>query len=328
LGKLVLLAGTRGSDLAIAQTQSVIGLLLQRNNMIRRVDLSIETKIIKTSGDDLYRRKIVSQKKLTGKDSFTREIDRALIRGDIDFAVHSLKDVPVFENDSSQIQIAAFPKRESPNDVLISKNPKIKKIEDLNKNAVVGTSSLRRGIQLKVIRPDLEIAELHGNVPTRIEIMQRNGRKSNLDAIVLAEAGLKRLGIKYNARSVIPTEEMLPAVGQGCLAIAVRSSDSRTKRIISSIDDAKTRLCVITERSFSKELGGGCNTPIAALATIDRSSRKEEKMTLVGLVAGRSKTGESEISSNFVIKDMIQGKPNEGKKLGVILARKLKAVLK
>jgi hydroxymethylbilane synthase len=332
--KQVIVAGTRGSDLALAQTQTVIGLILSKNK--GRPQISIETKVIRTLGDDLYRKKTSSGRKLTGKDSFTREIDLALLRGDIDFAVHSLKDVPVentVEIQDNKLDIAAFPKRESPYDVLISKNKEIKKIEDLPENARVGTSSLRRRFQLKLFRPDLKIVEIHGNVPTRIKKMHENGQEENenslqLDAIVLAEAGLKRLKIEYDSRSVISSEIMLPAVGQGCLAVKVRSKDYRTKRIIKAIDDEETRLCVTAERSFSKQLGAGCNTPIAALATIDRKSRMKHKMALVGLIAGESKLRTQGVRSIFVIRDMIKGKPREAQNLGIKLAQTLKAMSK
>jgi hydroxymethylbilane synthase len=336
VNKLSLVAGTRGSALALAQTQSVVD-LLQRKNKRKGLSLSIVTKVIKTSGDDLYRKKKIRTRELTGKDSFTREIDLALMRGDIDFAVHSLKDVPVEKSTAlhhDQLEIGAFPKRERPYDVLISRNPRIKRIEDLPENARIGTSSLRRGIQLKLFRPDLEIVEIHGNVPTRIKKMQE-GKKNeerqanhDLDAVILAEAGLRRLKIKYDRRSVVPSGIILPAVGQGCLAVMVRSNDYRIKRIIKLIDDKRTRLCVTAERSFSKELGGGCNTPIAALAKITKDSIEKQKITLVGLVAGESKSKPSGTKSNFVIRDAIEGNPKDARKLGTKLARKLKAMLK
>ena len=312
INKEILAAGTRGSALALAQTQSVIDILHRKNK-----GLSIKTQVIKTSGDDLYRKR---NSRLTGKDSFTREIDLALIKGEIDFAVHSLKDVPVEKTGSrirsnKKLEIAAFPKRESPYDVLISKNGKTK-LEDLRENARVGTSSLRRGIQLKLFRPDFEIVEIHGNVPTRIKKMREN---EDLDAIVLAEAGLKRLNIEYEFVEVISSKVMLSAVGQGCLAVMVRSNDYSTKQTMKSIDNETTRLCVTAERAFSKELGGGCNTPIAALARMNGTNIKLE-----GLIAGESN---SAIKANFVIRNEIEGKAEHAKILGRKLARNLKAML-
>jgi hydroxymethylbilane synthase len=320
-----LVVGTRGSALALAQTQAVIGLLEKQYNGIHQEKLrrriSITTKVIKTSGDDLYRKR---NSKLTGKDSFTREIDLALIKGDIDFAVHSLKDVPMQQASRPQgtkLEIAAFPKRESPFDVLISRNDDdFSKLEDLKENARVGTSSLRRGIQLRLARPDLEIVEIHGNVPTRIRKLLDD---PNLDAIVLAEAGLKRLHIKYNPNQVIPSEIMLPATGQGCLAVSVRSKDDKTKKIIKSIDDKNTRLCVLAEQAFSRELGGGCNTPIAALATFNGSSKT---IRLEGMIAGE--TTRSGVKANFVVRDAIEGKAKDARSMGRKLARKLKAMIK
>ena len=307
--EIKLIVGTRGSALALAQTDYIVKLLQKKNRHI-----AFETRVIKTSGDDLYRK---HNSKLTGKDSFTREIDLSLVRGEIDFAVHSLKDVPITFSSVSKdnrLEIAAFPKRESPYDVLISKDGGIT-LGTLPDGATVGTSSLRRAIQLKVFRHDFEIVEIHGNVPTRIKKMHEGAL--NLDAIVLAEAGLNRLGISEQIAEVIPSKIMLPAVGQGCLAVSVRSNDSRTREIVKIIDDKRTRLCVTAERAFSKELGGGCNTPIGALATMN-----ESKIKLRGLIAGERSSKVSGI--NFVIRDEIIGKAEEAEKLGWKLAKTLR----
>ena len=306
-----IVAGTRGSSLALAQTGLVIKLIQRKNKRF-----SFDTKIVKTSGDNLQRRR---NSTLTGKDSFTREIDLALMRKEIDFAVHSLKDVPIEDTLGSKepkLEIAAYPKRESPYDVLISRNRE-STLQTLPENARVGTSSLRRGIQLKLLRPDIEIVAIRGNVPTRIKKMRES--ESNLDAIVLAQAGLRRLNISDEANEVIPSDVILPAIGQGCLAVSVRSNDYRTKQIVKSIDDRRTRLCVSAERAFSKELGGGCNTPIAALATM-----KGSKIKLRGLIVGE--TSSTSAKSNFVIRDEIEGKAEEGENLGRKLARTLKAM--
>lgn len=321
--KDTIIAGTRGSALALAQTQFVVDLIQKRNR-----GLSIETKVIKTSGDENSRKKV--RQELTGKDSFTREIDLALINEEIDFAVHSLKDVPVEETGGSRedkLEIAAYPKRESPYDVLVSKKTgeEDMSLKTLPEHARVGTSSLRRGIQLKIFRPDFEIVEIHGNVPTRIRKM-RNNNELELDAIVLAEAGLKRLNIENEIDEVISSDVVLPAVGQGCLAVKVRSDDRRIERIVKSIDDEETRLCVRAERAFSKELGGGCNTPIAALAQM----KKKSSIRLEGLIVGEIQSGS--VKSNMVIRDAIEGKVRgSGRRnkveesLGRDLARRLKA---
>jgi hydroxymethylbilane synthase len=314
LDKTVLVAGTRGSDLALAQTQIVIDLLRSKYPK-----LAIEKRIIITSGDELQQRR--RNPNLTGKDSFTRQIDLALIRGEVDFAVHSLKDLPVENANGSnekKLEIAAYPKRESPLDVLIPKKEGMK-LETLPQNARIGTSSIRRAIQLKLFRPDFHIVELHGNVTTRIRKLARD-EESNLDAIVLAQAGLNRLGIEHQYLSqVLPSSIMLPAIGQGCLAVSVRSNDMKIKNIIRSIDDRKTRLCVSAERAFSKELGEGCNTPIGALATI-----KGPKITLQGFIGGEARS--KKFKSDYVMRDTLVGKAERAKSLGTRLARKLRSM--
>ncbi len=318
----MLIAGTRGSELALAQTRYVIGLLKKKHP-----NFTFDTKVITTSGDELQKRKERSPTRttFTGKDSFTKEIDQALMRKEIDFAVHSLKDVPIeearasSERRSRSLELVAFPQREVGNDVLIPRREG-DRLESLPENARIGTSSLRRKLQLKAFRPDFEIVEIHGNVPTRIKKLQ----EGSLDAIVLAEAGLKRLKLLSRKLSyeVLPSDVMLPAIGQGCLAVIARAADHSTKSVLKTIDDPKTRSRVLCERAFSKELGGGCNTPIAALATVSGA-----KIKLQGLVAGElNKSGT--FSSNFLIRDEIQGKAKEGEKLGRSLARKLKRAVR
>lgn len=297
--KHILKVGTRGSDLALVQTRIVLDALRRKNKT-----LFFEQIVIKTSGDDLSRKK----KALSGKDSFTREIDQALLSGEIDFAVHSLKDVPL--DSSKEITIAAYPKRESPLDVLVSRR-KGSTLETLKFGARIGTSSIRRAIQLKIFRPDYEIVEIHGNVPTRIRKMRLEG---DLDALVLAQAGLNRLDMDKEIDQVIPDKVVLPAIGQGCLAITARTKDKRTNNILKTIDHEKTRICVSAERAFSKELGGGCNTPIAGLATI-----KNNEIRLKGLVVGEIG---SKFKSNFLIREEMKGKKPEV--LGRALARKLR----
>lgn len=310
----MLVAGTRGSPLALAQTQDVIDLIQSKNPGV-----VIEKKKIITSGDDLYRKK---NPKLTGKDLFTRQIDLALIRGDVDFAVHSLKDLPAEKTIGSKdkkLEIVGFPKRESPFDVLIAKRDGMT-LQTLPENARIGTSSIRRAIQLKLFRPDFQIVEIHGNVTTRIKKLGRN--EPDLDAVVLAQAGLKRLGIEDQyVDEVISTDVMLPAVGQGCLAVTVRANDRRTKRIVRSIDDKKTRFCVNAERAFSKELGEGCNTPIGALATI-----KGSRIKLQGLIGGEAKS--KRFKSDFVMRDELEGNVADAESLGIKLARRLRAMSK
>lgn len=242
---------------------------------------------------------------MTGKALFTKKIDDALIRKEIDVAVHSLKDVPVESIDHGKVEIAAYPKREDPSDVLIGKDDF--SLESLPKGARVGTSSIRRAIQLKAARSDLKIVELHGNVGTRLKRL----KSSDLDAIVLAKAGLVRLGYR-NVGAKIPFKIMLPAPGQGCLAISVRTGDSKNRRLARMLDDKDTRIAVTAERAFSRYLGGGCNTPVAAHAEINGS-----KILLEGLVAGKRRKG-------LVFRASKSGSVKDPVGLGISLAAQLK----
>ena len=288
--------GTRGSPLAVAQAK-----IVQRDLQSKNPGLQTTISKIATIGDsENMRRDQLS----TGKDLFTREIDRALISGDIDMAVHSLKDIPVDISENNSIKIAAFPRRENPSDVLISKRGYT--LNSLPINAVIGTSSIRRLIQLRALRDELEIVELHGNVGTRIKKLN----SSNMDAIVVAKAGLNRLGQNTLGES-IPTSIMLPAVGQGCLAIAVRRNDTKTGRLARTIDHSETRIAVSAERAFSKFLRGGCNTPIAAFATIGHS-----KINLEGLIERH----------NQIIRGRISGPIESPFRLGRALANQLNSL--
>jgi hydroxymethylbilane synthase len=262
-----LVVGTRGSELALIQTRLVIEMLQVRNGGVR---LEIHEKVIRTAGDE-------GLSTGTGKDSFTKEIDRSLLAGEIDVAVHSLKDVSSEGAFDTGLEIGATPVRESPFDVLISKDGK-STLNSIRDGARIGTSSVRRQMQLKAYRPDFEIVSVHGNVTTRIRKMKSG--EWNLDGIVLAEAGLKRLSLAGEITEIIPTEVMLPAVGQGCLAVLVRSDDKETREFLSGIDDQSTRDCVSAERAFSREFGGGCNEPIAALARINGDEMKLEGAVL------------------------------------------------
>ena len=295
-----IIIGTRGSDLAMAQANIVANLLKRKNK-----GLKLKIMKIKTEGDSSTNN---SKLALTGKDLFTRAIDKALVEKMVDIAVHSLKDLPVENSESSKLEIGAYPKRENPSDVLISKRS-AGTLENLPHNARVGTSSVRRAVQLKHVRPDIEIVELHGNVETRINKL----RTSKLDAIVLAKSGLKRLG-RSNMGKIIPHNQMLPAIGQGCLAVTIRKNDKFTKWLVSKIDDGDTRCAVSAERAFSKELGGGCNTPIAALATI-----RMGKIVLDGLVE-KNETSQSSI----IVRGRVSGQKEDAENLGKALAIQLK----
>jgi hydroxymethylbilane synthase len=293
-----IIIGTRASPLAIAQTKLVAAELRKKN---KRLKLVIKT--IRTEGDAKRIRSM-----LRGKDLFTKNIDEALKTCKIDIAVHSLKDVPVQSAGNNDIEIAAYPEREDPLDVLVSK--KGFSLENLPLNAKVGTSSIRRAIQLGAFRIDLRILELHGNVGTRLKRL----KDSQMDAIVIARAGLNRLGKKSVGVS-IPTRIMLPAAGQGCLAIAIRKDDMKTRKIVQCLDHQETRAAVTAERAFSESVGGGCNTPTAAYARIESGN-----LVLEGLVET------PDAGSKVISRGKMIGSVRDPESLGQELASKLKTM--
>ncbi|HKF20256.1 MAG TPA: hydroxymethylbilane synthase [Candidatus Angelobacter sp.] len=240
--------GSRGSQLALWQANHVAGLLRGQGH-------AVEIEIIKTTGDKILD---VALAKVGTKGMFTKEIEEALGAKRIDLAVHSMKDVPT--ELESQFDLAAIMKREDPRDAFIS--VKFAKLDDLPRGAKVGTSSLRRQCQLKALRPDLEIFPLRGNVDTRLKKLEAG----EYDAIILAAAGLHRLGVDRYVRSRISAELMCPAVGQGALAIEIRRNDSATRAILGFLDDADARLAIDCERTLLGSLGGGCQVPIGAHA--------------------------------------------------------------
>lgn len=304
---VTLTIGTRASPLALVQTQIVKILLKKKNN---NIDIRIRVKKIKTIGD-LIHNQTRDQITGTGKDIFTKTIDNALAKGEVDIAVHSLKDVPIENSEPDLIEIAAYPKRESPYDVLVSNNGET--LLSLPWKARIGTSSVRRAIQIRAFRPDLEVVEIHGNIHTRLKKLKGD----SLDAIILAKAGLSRLNLATG--SVIPTKYMLPAAGQGCLAVVTRKNDSSAKEIVAKIDHRNTRIAVTAERAFSQELGGGCNLPIAALARVTRAN--PNRLLLEGLVQQNSK---EVVNSSFVTRSSISGPTDEAELIGKKLARKMK----
>jgi hydroxymethylbilane synthase len=244
--------GSRGSKLALWQATHVSALLREQGH-------TVQLEVIKTTGDKILD---VSLAKVGTKGMFTKEIEEALADKRIDLAVHSLKDVPT-ELDP-QFTLAAIMKREDPRDAFIS--VKYSSIDGLPKGAKVGTSSLRRQCQLKAIRPDLEIFPLRGNVDTRLRKLE----SGEYDAIILAAAGVKRLGLETFVRSRIPAEVMCSAVGQGALAIEARAADAETRKHLEFLNHSETRKAIECERAVLGSLGGGCQVPIGAFAeTID-----------------------------------------------------------
>ena len=248
-----LVIGSRGSHLALWQTNFV------KTNLENLFpDISFEISIIRTTGDEQVASAL---SKIGDKGLFTRQIEAGLLSGEIDLAVHSLKDLQTEQPEG--LRIGAICEREVPNDALVSKNGA--SIEDLPRNAKVATGSLRRRSQLLHHRPDLEIAEIRGNVPTRLKKFD----ESDLDGVVLAFAGLKRLGFESRISQILPFNIMLPAVGQGAVAVEVRESDVDVLDVVGQLDHAPTRVCVTAERAFLRTLEGGCQVPIGAYAFIE-----------------------------------------------------------
>jgi hydroxymethylbilane synthase len=254
--------GSRGSQLALWQANHISALLRERGH-------EVELEIIKTTGDKITD---VALAKVGTKGMFTKEIEEALAEGRIDLAVHSLKDLPT--ELSQDFEIAAVTTRENPRDVFCSRN--YESIEDLPRGALVGTSSLRRQAQLKAVRPDLEIRPLRGNVDTRLRKLEAG----EYDAIILAAAGLNRLGKTQLVRQVIPFEVMCPAAGQGALGIEIRAGDSVTRQHLAFLDDAEAHATTTCERALLNKLGGGCQVPIGAFAEV-----REGRLHLEAIVA-------------------------------------------
>jgi hydroxymethylbilane synthase len=205
--------------------------------------------------------KDVSLAKIGGKGLFVKEIEEALLRGEIDMAVHSMKDVPAELPESLELSIT--PEREDPRDVLISKDNKT--LQNLGKSARIGTGSLRRTFQLRHLLPEVEVVSIRGNLDTRIRKIETN----ELDGIIVAAAGMRRMGWEYLVSEFIPAEVMLPSVGQGVLGIEVRKGDVEIKNILSFLHNFRTWVEVSAERAFLESLGGGCQVPVAAYAKLE-----------------------------------------------------------
>ncbi|MFI5088283.1 MAG: hydroxymethylbilane synthase [Terriglobales bacterium] len=240
--------GSRGSQLALWQANHISGLLRARGH-------EVELEIIKTTGDKITD---VALAKVGTKGMFTKEIEEALLDGRVDLAVHSLKDLPT--ELAPEFEIAAITKRENPCDAFLARH--FSSISDLPQRSRVGTSSLRRQAQLKAVRPDLNIFPLRGNVDTRLRKLE----EGEYDAIILAAAGLNRLGRTEWIRAILPVEMMCPAVGQGALGIEIRSGDAQTGAHLEFLNDAAARAATTCERALLNQLGGGCQVPIGAYA--------------------------------------------------------------
>ena len=242
--------GSRGSQLALWQANHISGLLQARGH-------EVKLEIIKTTGDKITD---VALAKVGTKGMFTKEIEEALLDGRVDLAVHSLKDLPT--ELAPEFEVAAITKRENPCDAFLARH--FDSIDDLPQRSRVGTSSLRRQAQLKAIRSDLNIFPLRGNVDTRLRKLE----DGEYDAIILASAGLNRLGRTEWIRAILPVEVMCPAVGQGALGIEIRSGDQATRVHLEFLNDVAARAATTCERALLNQLGGGCQVPIGAYAEV------------------------------------------------------------
>jgi len=286
--------GTRGSALALTQSGWVADCIRKRYPGV-----AVELVTIRTKGDIMQD---VSLVQIGGKGLFIKEIEEALLRGEVDIAVHSMKDVPAELPDD--LEIGVTPQREDPRDVLISRNNR--KLEEMHHGARIGTCSLRRGFQLRNRMPDLDIVPLRGNLDTRI----RKIETEDLDGVIVAAAGIRRMGWVAKASQFIPVEVMLPAVGQGVLGIETRRDDARVREAIAFLHDPVTACEVGAERAFLKRLGGGCQLPIAAFA-----KKNGGEIALAGLVGSPD--------GRVMISHAVKGAATEFEALGRELAENI-----
>lgn len=286
--------GTRGSPLALAQARWV-----QKQLIARHPGSPVELVIIKTTGDTI---RDVPLAQVGGKGLFIKEIEEALLAGRVDLAVHSLKDLPV--QVPGRLTLGAVPVREDHRDAFIS--PRYPNLAAIPHGGSIGTGSLRRRVQLLHLRPDLEVVPLRGNVDTRLKKLETLG----LDALILAAAGLHRLGLGQVYRGLLPETEMLPAVGQGALALEVRGDDRRLRDLVAFLDHPPTRIAVTGERAFLARLEGGCMVPVAALGQVTGDS-----FTLEALI--------SDLNGKRCLRDRISGPAGDAWSLGTELAERL-----
>ena len=253
--------GARGSKLSLAYVEKVKELLLQENKELNEENINF--KAIKTSGDINQN---IRLSEIGGKNLFCKEIEEKLISNDIDIAVHSLKDMESIENDN--LVIGAYIKRNDFRDVIISN--KIKDKEDLKGKIVIGSSSRRRELQLKKINQNISVVNMRGNIDTRIKKLD----KEKLDGIILAAAGVKSLNLNNKISISFEIEEVLPAVGQGVIAVQCKKNDEKVKSFLKNINDVETELCAKAERKMLQVIGGDCETAIGGLAVIDNKNLK------------------------------------------------------
>ncbi len=286
--------GTRGSKLALCQANWVRDRLVTKNS-----HLNVKIVKIKTTGDKIQDAPLA---KIGGKGLFVKEIEEALIERKIDLAVHSIKDVPI--DLPHGLHISVITKREDPRDVLISKG--MISLKDLPTGSKIGTSSLRRQIQLLHFREDFNLIPLRGNLDTRLKKLD----STDLDAIVIAYAGLKRLGLEKMITEIIPIEISIPAIGQGALGIETRIGDEEIEEEIMFLNDEASSVSISAERAFLKRLGGGCQVPIAAFGRIEDGVLKLDAM--VGSKDGRK-----------ILRKNLTGSPKNAESIGLSLAEML-----
>jgi len=282
---------TRRSPLALWQAEYVRSSLIALNPGIK-----IELVKMVTQGDKILDTPLA---KVGGKGLFVKELEVGMLNGDADMAVHSMKDVPVAFPDG--LHLAVICKREDPRDAFVSN--KYQQLTDLPQNAVVGTSSLRRQTQIKAWRPDIQIKDLRGNVNSRLSKLD----DGHYDAIILASAGLKRLGFEDRISESLDTKVSLPAIGQGAVGIECRQDDSRINDLLAALNHQQTSTCVLAERAMNARLEGGCQVPIAGFAELH-----DNHITMRGLV-GRP-------DGTLVVRGHIEGAAHEAEKLGTALA--------
>lgn len=286
--------GTRGSALAVTQSEWI------KNRIESHCpDISVELVRIKTKGDKIIDSPLA---KIGGKGLFVKEIEDALLRRDVDLAVHSIKDVPAELPDG--LCLPVFPEREDPRDAFISRS--YATLSDLPEGANIGTGSLRRSSQILNIRPDIRIMPLRGNVDTRLKRLE----SGDMDAVVLAAAGLNRLGLSKRITELLPPDTLLPAIGQGALGLEIRKDDNITLEILSFMNHRQTEQAVRAERALLKRLEGGCQVPIAGFAVIEDTG-----IILKGMVA--------ELDGSKIIKDEIKGPEDRPEDLGIALADRI-----
>lgn len=291
--------GSRGSPLAVAQANEVKRRLIAAHGLD---ESAVEILTFKTTGDRIQDRPLAQA---GGKGLFTKEIEEALLAGEIELAVHSMKDMPTVLPDG--LIIAAMLPREDVRDAFIS--VRFGSIAELPSGAIVGSSSLRRQAQVRRMRPDLQVIEFRGNVDTRLRKLEQGVA----DATFLACAGLNRLGQSDRITRVMPTEEMLPAVAQGAIGIEIRRDDDRIAHLVSALNHEPTSICVETERAFLARLEGSCRTPIAGLAEL-----RDGAIQFRGLILTPDGSRFHEIER--------QGSPADARAMGDDAGRELRAI--